>query len=82
MIYGKTDWGRLNPKIKKVVVDLRYRGDYKPETRRKIQKAIADNDLQSFKNLMSDKDFWVKKMGVPEDRFKRREDALLKQDKK
>ena len=30
---------------------------------------------------MSDEDFWVKKMGVPKDRYQRRKDALLKQDK-
>lgn len=80
-MYGRTDWGRLNSKIKDVVVDLRYRGDYTAAARRKIQKAIVKNDLRSFKKLMSDEDFWVKKMKVPKDRFQRRKDALLKPDK-
>ena len=79
--YGKTNWDGLNTKIKDVVVDLRYRGDYTPETRKKIQKAIADNDLKEFTKLLSDKNYWVKERGVPEDRFQRRKNALLKQDK-
>ena len=59
-----------------MVVDLRYRGDYTPGTRRKIQKAIAANDLKEFKKLMSDRDYWVKTRGVPESRFEARKKAL------
>ena len=76
--YGKTDWNKLNSAIKNVVVDLKFRGDYKSTTRKKIQAAIASNDLKRFTKLMSDRDYWVNKMGVPEDRFKRRKAALEK----
>ena len=72
--YGKTDWDGLNRKIKDVVVDLRYRGDYTSTTRKKVQKAIANNGLEEF--TMSDRDYWVGERGVPKDRFKRRKKAL------
>ena len=75
--YGATDWARLNSAIKEVVVDLRYRGDYTPTTRKKIQRAIAANDLALFTQLMSDKDYWLKRRGVPRDRFQRRKNALV-----
>ena len=70
--YGKTDWNKLNDAIKDVVVDLKYRGDYKSKTRKKIQAAIAANDLKRFTELMSDRDYWVKQIGAPEDQFERR----------
>ena len=70
--YTNTNWDGLNDAIKDVVVDLRYRGDYDARTRKKIQNAIAANDLNAFKSLMSDRDYWVKQRGVPPDRFERR----------
>lgn len=76
--YGKTDWARLNSAIKDVVVDLRYRGDYTPRTRRKIQRAIAANDLKKFTVLMSDRNFWVNQIGVPKNRFERRKNYLVR----
>ncbi|CAB4008787.1 Hypothetical predicted protein [Paramuricea clavata] len=76
--YGKTNWARLNSAIKDVVVDLRYRGDYTPTTRRKIQRAIAANNLKSFTQLMSDQNYWLKQIKVPRDRFLRRKNALVK----
>lgn len=80
--YGKTNWNGLNDGIKDAVVDLRYRGDYTPATRRKIQSAIAANDLKKFTKLMSDEDYWVKERGVPKDRFERRKKALEEAAKK
>ena len=74
--YGKTDWDKLNDAIRDVVVDLKYRGDYTPKTRKKIQAAIASNDLKRFTKLMSDRDYWLKQIGVPKDRFERRKAAL------
>lgn len=47
--YGKTDWAALDKKIKDVVVDLRYRGDYTPAVREFLQKTIVDNSLKDFK---------------------------------
>lgn len=76
--YGVTNWSRLDSTIKDVVVDLRYRGDYTPTTRRKIQRAIAANNLKLFTRLMSDENYWLKKIGVPKDRFLRRKNVLVK----
>ena len=75
--YGKTDWNQLNSAIKEVVVDLRYRGDYTPTTRRKIQRAVAANNLQLFTQLMSDESYWMGTIKVPKDRFLRRKNALV-----
>lgn len=71
--YGKTDWDSLNSRIKDVVVDLKFRGDYTGSSRKLIQKAIADNNLDEFKKAMIDKSNWS---SVPEDRFKRRKKFL------
>lgn len=67
--YGATDWNTLNSKIKDVVIDLRFRGDYTPESRTFIQKFIADNNLDGFTKVMLDKSKW---QNVPVDRFNRR----------
>ncbi|XP_057313644.1 uncharacterized protein LOC130654963 [Hydractinia symbiolongicarpus] len=73
--YGKADWNKLNPAIKGTVVDMLYRGDYKPSTRKFLQKAIVDNDLKKFTEIMSNERVWDK-YGVPPDRFKRRKEFL------
>ncbi|XP_028399277.1 uncharacterized protein LOC114522730 [Dendronephthya gigantea] len=75
--YGRTNWALLNNAIKDVVVDLRYRGDYTPTTRRMIQRAIVANDLQKFTLLMSDSNYWLNTIRVPRDRFLRRKNALI-----
>ncbi|KZN32459.1 hypothetical protein [Pseudoalteromonas luteoviolacea] len=67
--YGAVDWENLHPKIKDIIIDLRYRGDYTPATRRRIQRYVAKNDLESFSKEMSDKELWHK---VPRERFKQR----------
>ena len=67
--YGKTDWNKLHSAIKKVLIDLRYRGDYKIETRRIIQKAVVDNDLKKFTALMANQKNWK---SVPKFRFEGR----------
>lgn len=67
--YGATDWGSLNTKIKDVLIDLRFRGDYTPASRRFLQKHIAGNDLAKFKTEIEKEANWP---NVPEDRFRRR----------
>ena len=74
--YGATDWDNLEPRIRDVVVDLRFRGDYSPATRKVAQKTIASGKLDAFLVIMSDKNFWQGDRGVPSDRFKRRRDYL------
>ncbi len=67
--YGKTDWDKLSPAIKDILVDLRFRGDYTPKSREEVQKLVAANDLAGLAKVIADKEKWP---GVPDDRFKRR----------
>ncbi|EML5216203.1 hypothetical protein V9789_003926 [Vibrio vulnificus] len=67
--YGATDWANLNEKIKEVTVDLKFRGDYTPTAREYLQESIANNDLGSFKKIITNKSLWAK---VPVDRFDKR----------
>ncbi|EHD0094789.1 hypothetical protein JZN52_004401 [Vibrio vulnificus] len=59
----------LNEKIKEVTVDLKFRGDYTPTAREYLQESIANNDLGSFKKIITNKSLWAK---VPVDRFDKR----------
>lgn len=70
--YGVTDIENLHPAIMELVVDLRYRGDYKPRTRLKVQPLMVNNDLQGLAALMADEGYWVNTYNVPKDRFNRR----------
>ncbi|ASC59587.1 TPA: hypothetical protein RQL27_004610 [Vibrio vulnificus] len=67
--YGATDWANLNEKIKEVTVDLKFRGDYTSTAREYLQESIANNDLGSFKKIITNKSLWA---GVPADRFDKR----------
>ncbi|MFT4923984.1 MAG: hypothetical protein ACI8WB_000062 [Phenylobacterium sp.] len=67
--YGAVDWDELDIKIKDVMVDLRYRGDYTPRSRKRIQSLVANNDVGVFTEALLDRDFWLQ---VPQDRFNRR----------
>lgn len=71
--YGKVDWDKLNPVIADLVVDLRYRGDYTPATRKNVQPLIATNDLAGLLGVMSNQSLWA---SVPKDRFNRRVEYL------
>jgi LysM repeat protein len=74
--YGKTDWTNLNPIIKDIVVDLRYRGDYTGATRERVQPALVNNDLLALQDVISDRNYWVARRGVPGDRFDRRKEYI------
>jgi hypothetical protein len=71
--YGKTDWDRLKPAIKDIVVDLRFRGDYTPKSRELIQKLIVANDLAELAKAFADKKNWP---DIPTDRFNRRREFV------
>lgn len=71
--YGAVNWQQLNPLVKDVLIDLRYRGDYTPQSRKLIQRYIADNDTDSFQRVLAIRQNW---MNVPEDRFNRRNQHL------
>lgn len=67
--YGKASWTDIHPSVKQILVDLKFRGDYTPNSRVLIQKAVMDNDLRELKRILSNKKYWP---NVPTDRFQRR----------
>lgn len=71
--YGATDWDKLNPAIKDLLVDLRYRGDYTGATRANIQALVAKNDVKGLAAVVADESKWP---GVPKDRFDRRKNLM------
>lgn len=58
--YGKADWKGLDPGIKSVLVDMRFRGDYSPAARKfkapgdtkSLQQYVADNNVVGFKKSL------------------------------
>ncbi|BAZ50404.1 hypothetical protein NIES4103_30200 [Nostoc sp. NIES-4103] len=87
--YGQVDFSKLDPAIRDLAVDLKYRGDYNSATRSKVQELMSKNDLQGLLKLMSDKNFWQNNkvkgtdgkeytINVPDDRFKQRIQFLEK----
>ena len=63
------DFSRLDPVIKDILVDLRYRGDYTHDTRIHVQPPAIANDLAALARVMADRSKWSR---VPKDRFDRR----------
>ena len=76
--YGPVDWTMLHTGLRDITVDLPYRGDYTGATRELVQPPLVRNDLTAFKTTLADRDYWVRRHGVPADRFKRRNDYLEK----
>ncbi|WP_241610904.1 hypothetical protein [Rosenbergiella epipactidis] len=64
-------WDNIPDKIKELLIDLRYRGDYSKRTRGYIQKLAYDGDVKGFGKVLVDRNVWFT---VPKDRFKRRID--------
>lgn len=71
--YGTLNWEATDSKIQDIAVDLIYRGDYTPNTRKLVQQHIVDNDLSGLSATMADDSKWP---GVPSDRFNRRANYL------
>lgn len=67
--YGKVDWSNMDDTIKQMVIDLRYRGDYTPKTRERVQPLVVAGDVKGLATLMNDREFWK---AVPKNRFERR----------
>ncbi|WP_314140202.1 hypothetical protein [Buttiauxella noackiae] len=62
-------WNDIPEKIKELLVDLRYRGDYTSYARSLIQRYAYSGDLSSFGQILSNRTQWL---NVPQDRFLRR----------
>ena len=73
--YGSVNLDNLDPKIKDLIVDLRFRGDYDGRSRALIQKHVVNNDIESLAAALSKKDNWK---NVPKDRFDRRVEYMNK----
>lgn len=71
--FGKVDWDKIHPAIRDIFVDLKFRGDYTPASRKLVQKLLVANDLAGLRKAMAAKANWS---AVPPDRFKRRNDFL------
>ncbi|WP_246104022.1 hypothetical protein [Yersinia kristensenii] len=62
-------WADIPDKIKEILADLRYRGDYTPGIRTHIQRLAYSGDITAFGGILSDRTYWT---NVPQDRFNRR----------
>lgn len=71
--YGTLDWDATDKKIQDIAVDLIYRGDYTPTSRKEVQQSFIDNDLKTLRETMANQTKWT---SVPKDRFNRRVDYL------
>jgi hypothetical protein len=66
--YGPVDWDTLPTAAQELVFDLRYRGDYTPTTRRRIQPILANQEWSKLPELMNDTAYWSG-LGVPHERI-------------
>jgi hypothetical protein len=77
--YGELDLDKLDPTLKELVIDLKFRGDYDGDSRKLLQKALVDNDVRKVRDVMVNSDNWP---NVPTERFKARkafmDDAVKK----
>ena len=73
--FGAVDWEKADPAIRDIFVDLKFRGDYTPASRKFCQKFLVANDVKGLAACMAAKANWK---NVPADRFKRRKDFIAK----
>jgi hypothetical protein len=70
--YGRPSWDSLTTAAQELVFDLRYRGDYTPTTRQRIQKLLVTQDYEGLRNVMNDTAYW-RALKVPEGRIAERQ---------
>lgn len=61
-LYGETNWAETHQAIKDVIVDLAFRGDYTPRTRKFVQWPMAANSVDELYAQIGDSGRWP---GVP-----------------
>jgi hypothetical protein len=69
--YGVVDWDSLPSTAQELVFDLRYRGDYTPTTRRRLQPILSSQEWHKLPELMNDTAYWSG-LGVPRERINMR----------
>lgn len=69
--YGAISWEQLSPMAQEIVFDLRYRGDYTPATRERLQPLLVSHNDRALTDLISDKSYWLSK-NVPLSRIEHR----------
>jgi hypothetical protein len=74
--YGYISWSDLSGYAREVLFDLRYRGDYTPHTRERIQPLVVARDDEGLRSLMSDTTYWTP-FKVPPDRIRARANIRL-----
>ena len=67
--YGACLWAKIDQAVIDLLVDLKYRGDYTPDSRVLVQPLAARNDLAGLAQAMKLRTNWP---NVPKDRFERR----------
>ncbi|WP_319931513.1 pesticin C-terminus-like muramidase [Xenorhabdus santafensis] len=65
-------WDEIPQKIKVILIDLRYRGDYTPASRKLMQRYAYSGDIDNFGIILKNKSNWPP--NLPMDRFTRRID--------
>lgn len=69
--YGAVSWDTMPSAAQEIVFDLRYRGDYTPTTRKRIQPILASQEWHKLPELMNDTVYW-NGLGVPRERIAKR----------
>jgi hypothetical protein len=67
--HGRVDWSKVPQTVLDILVDLRYRGDFTPASRKKFQAHVVNGEYEKFKKVIQDKSNWPT---VPADRFELR----------
>ena len=75
--YYKIKWRPLRKKIKDILVDLKYRGDFRPKRSTKAMRLLRDavkrNSIRKLKIVMGTRSLWP---SVPYSRFIARKNYL------
>jgi hypothetical protein len=70
--YGRPVWDDLSPVAQELIFDLRFRGDYTPTTRKRIQRLLVEQDYSGLKEVINDTSYWAR-LGVPRERIRERQ---------
>lgn len=70
--YGEPAWESLPQAAQELVFDLRYRGDYTPHTRQRLQQPLASGDYAELRRVINDTKYW-QSLGVPRERIRERQ---------